>query len=1243
MERTVSVTLNGKSVKGYPGQKILDLCAENGIEIPTLCYDKHLSLYGGCSICLVEVKGARSLVRACATPIQEGMEIETHTERVKGARKLALELLLSDHVGDCRPPCQLACPARTDVKSYVNLAAEGKHRSALDVLHQNIPIPASIGRVCPAPCQEKCRRLFVDEEPVSIKEIKRYIGDWGLAQGNLGDIPQIQENGKSVAIVGGGPAGLSAAYYLRLKGYKVTIFEKETKLGGMMRYGIPDYRLPQEVLEKECQWLLEHGIEAKTNTALGKDITLEELRRQFDAVLLAMGCWKSTPMRVPGEDLPGVIGGIDFLYKVNNKQETGIGKEVAIIGGGNTAMDAARCSLREGAEKVYVVYRRTREEMPAEDVEIEEAMEEGIEFIFLAAPTAIEGNGRVESIVCEKMALGAPDASGRRRPIPTGETFTLKVDTVIAAIGQRIDLSSLPEDIHDGKWLKADDHFATPYEGVFVCGDQKTGPKIAAEAIASGHWAAESIHHYLTEGIPHRPFECDVVRDDLGPEDFLDVEKQPQEKPIIMEPQKRLSKPYEEFNMGLTEEQVKIDGSRCMKCGCPDIHECKLRAYSIEYEASPDVFPKELYSRPDRPEEANTYYIRNMDKCIQCGVCVRTCEEIANCHAIDFQKRGIQTFVGPGIDRTIEHSDCIFCGLCVQNCPTGALVERTAHGISRPSTTKLAKTICTYCSVGCELVTHTDLLTGKINNVTSDLDRQGSINKGKICAKGRFDWQFVNSPDRLKTPLIRKNGSLQEASWTEALEFISKKLTALKEQSGPDAIAFCASNHCTNEENYLLQRFAREVIGTNNVDVVDSIYYTPVLKGLKETVGVSAATSDFDSFKSADVLLLIGANPTDTHPVVDMWIKEHKKTSSMKLITCNSTPTGLDRFADITVQHNKGTDVALLNGLMHIIVKENLHNSEYIENNVENFRELKKVLSDYSPAKVAAITGIPENTLREVAKTFACGPNSTIMFGDYLLQLKDAESGVKAISNLALLCGMLGRAGTGIYPLAKASNTIGAFDMGCLPDFLPGYLPVCNDAETTRRKVEGIWNSSIPTNAGYNISEMVEKAAKGQLKAMYVMGSNIAKKLSCKEALSNLELLVVQDIFLNETAQMADVVLPAACWGEKDGTITNNCRVVQKTSQAVNPPQDAKPDWWILTQLAEACGHSWPFESPESIMDEISRFADIYGGITYDRLESKGIAWPCWNRQHEGTPILFADGFSGRKARFAPCEWKQTE
>jgi len=818
MDRDVKVILNGKEVFGYRGQKILELCAENGIEIPTLCYDPHLTLHGGCSLCLVEVKGARNLVRACAMPINNGMEIQTMTDRVYGARQLALQLLLSDHVGDCRPPCQLACPARGDVKGYVNYAAEGEYRASLEALHDNITLPASIGRICPAPCEEKCRRNFVDEEPVSIREIKRFIGDWGIASGDLGNIPEIKENGKKVAIVGGGPAGVSAAYYLRRMGYAVTLFDKEPALGGMMRYGIPDYRLPQPILQKEIDWILAHGIETRLDTALGRDVTLDELRKSYDSVLLAMGCWKSMPMRVPGEDLKGVLGGINFLYEVNNGRKVDLGSKVAVIGGGNTAMDAARCALRYGAGKVYVVYRRTREEMPAEKMEIDEAMEEGVEFIFLAAPVAVEGNGKVERIVCEKMELGEPDASGRRRPVPTGEQFTLEVDTVIAAIGQGADLTPLPGEMHDGRKVSSDKHFATPMEGVFVCGDLNTGPDIAVAAIGEGHWAAESINHFIQEGVPHRPFECDVVRDDLGPEDFLDEEKQPQEHPVHCPGDVRLSRPFEEYNLGLSEEQVLRDGSRCMKCGCADVHECKLRKFGTDYEADPETFPKGEYSRPQRTVEANKYYLRNMDKCISCGVCVRACSQQAIYSAIDFQHRGMKTLIAPALDRGIEDSTCVFCGQCVQLCPTGALTENSVHGISRPSRSRVVKTICSYCGVGCELNIHVDELTGKIWNVTTDYDSATSMNNGRCCVKGRFAWSFVHSEDRLRKPLIKEKGVFREASWDEALGLVAKKFTGFRDSSGPDSLAFFTSARCTNEENYLLQRFAREVMGTNNVD-----------------------------------------------------------------------------------------------------------------------------------------------------------------------------------------------------------------------------------------------------------------------------------------------------------------------------------------------------------------------------------------------------------------------------------------
>lgn len=818
MDRSLKVILNGKEVFGYRDQKILDLCAENGVEIPTLCYDPHLTIHGGCSLCLVEVKNAKSLMRACSTPISDGMEIQTNTDRVYGARQLALQLLLSDHVGDCRPPCQMACPARGDVKGYVNYASEGEYRAALEALHENITLPASIGRVCPAPCEEKCRRHFVDEEPVSIREIKRFIGDWGLSQKDLGRVADIRDNGKKIAIVGGGPAGVSAAYYLRKMGYAVTIFEKESALGGMMRYGIPDYRLPQQILQKEIDWILAHGIETKLNTALGRDITIDELRKKFDSVLLSIGCWKSMPMRVPGEDLKGVLGGIDYLYEVNKGNKVDIGKRVAVVGGGNTAMDACRCALRNGAEQVYVLYRRTREEMPAEDIEIAEAIEEGIEFVFLAAPVAVEGNGKVERVVCEKMKLGEPDASGRRRPVPTGEQFTLEVETVIAAIGQGTDFSALPHDLHDGKTVTSDDHFATPFEGVFVCGDLKTGPGIAVAAIGEGHWAAESINHFIMEGTPHRPFECDVVREDLGPEDFLDEEKQPQEHPVHCPSDVRLSRPFQEYNMGLTEDQVRKDGSRCMKCGCPDLYECKLRKYGTDYEASPESFSKEEYSRPSRTVEANSYYLRNMDKCIQCGVCVRACSQQAIYSAIDFQNRGMSTLIGPGLERSIENSACVFCGQCVQLCPTGALTEKSVHAISRPSHSRIVKTVCSYCGVGCELNIHVDELTGKVWNVTSDYDSPTAMNEGRCCVKGRFGWSFIHSEDRLTRPLIKESGVFREASWDEAIGLVAKKFTGYRDTSGSDSVAFFTSARCTNEENYLLQRFAREVMGTNNVD-----------------------------------------------------------------------------------------------------------------------------------------------------------------------------------------------------------------------------------------------------------------------------------------------------------------------------------------------------------------------------------------------------------------------------------------
>lgn len=673
----VNLTINGKEITAPAGSTILEAARSNGIYIPTLCYDEAVEIYGACGLCVVEAQGVPKLLRSCSSKVSEGMVINTESERVVKSRKIAMELLMSAHDGDCVAPCQLACPANTDCQGYVGLIANGKFDDALKLIKEKIALPASIGRVCPHPCEKACRRGKV-EEPINIAQLKAFAADLDLK----GDayLPEIaEETGKKVAIVGGGPAGLTAAFYLRRMGHQVTVFDMMEKMGGMLRYGIPQYRLPKEVLDSEISVIEKTGVKLVNNVKFGKDITLDMLKSVNDAVILAPGAWKSTPMRVKGEDIKGVYGGIDFLRSVIKGEKVDIGERVAVCGGGNTAMDACRTAVRLGAKEVYVIYRRTQQEMPAEEIEIKESMEEGVIYKFLTNPVEIHGeNGRVSAMTLQLMELGEPDASGRRRPVAIeGKTEYLPVDSVIMAIGQKFDSTDFSgiELTDRGTILADEDTFKTNIYGVFAIGDATNkGASIAIAAIGEADKCVKVVDAYL-KGEEYDIAEKYISKRD---EDRIDLSgKTPQPRTVaqVLDAQDRKNN-FNEVSLGLTQEEAQKEAQRCLECGCREYFKCKLLSVAQRYDIHPERFAGEMPQKYTRDD--NAFIERNTAKCILCGLCVRSCKEVVNISAIGLLGRGFKSSVAPAFSLPLDQTKCTNCGLCVKLCPTGALTEKSA-------------------------------------------------------------------------------------------------------------------------------------------------------------------------------------------------------------------------------------------------------------------------------------------------------------------------------------------------------------------------------------------------------------------------------------------------------------------------------------------------------------------------------------------------------------------------------------
>ncbi|MDR3665347.1 MAG: FAD-dependent oxidoreductase [Ignavibacteriaceae bacterium] len=1112
----LNAILNDKIVQAHKGESILDLAKRLNVHIPTLCNDNRLDPFSSCYLCVVEIVGMRSLQPACSTKVNEGMKIYTDNDRVRNSRKTALELLLSNHYADCMAPCRQTCPAGVDVQGYISLINKGLYKEAVALIKEVNPLPAICGRVCVRPCEVACRRNLLEENGVGIDYLKRYASDIDLASDEPYKPELKQKTGKKTAVIGAGPAGLTAAYYLAVEGIEAEIFEASPNPGGMLRYGIPPYRLPNEIIDKEVKNITDLGVKIHYNKKLGSSISYKEIKQNFDSCILTIGSQVGTGIGCENDKAENVLPGIDFL---RNMEMTGqhydfSGKHVGVIGGGNTAMDCCRTSMRCNAEKVYVIYRRTEKEMPANPIEIHESKLEGIEYLFLTAPAKVnmDESGKLKSLSCFKMELGEPDASGRRRPVKIeGSEFEIKLDIILAAIGQKTNVeflddlnNNLNEKLALTKWgdIDADKKtLQTSIKNIFAAGDSVTGPATLIQAIAQGRKAARSCTQYL-KGLPltGEPYEFLSKKDNFEkqkPQDYKEIYSS-QVRSEMSTLDASLRKNFNEVELGYSDSQAYEETLRCLECGCTEYYTCDLKKYSTEYGAVQTKYGGDY--KKYRIDFSHPFIEIDNNKCILCSRCVRICSQVVNANALGLINRGFDTYVAPSGKESLSETECESCGMCISTCPTGAITENVTFKPG-PIKTESFNTICNYCSVGCEITIHQK--SGFVMRVTGS---NGLINSdSNICRFAKFGYNYLNNRARLTAPLLKVNGKFEEITFNEAFTLIASKIKSSK----PNENAFYAGARLTNEELFLIQKLAKDYVETDNLS---SFHYSGRGEGYFFN---SVSNLPLNELNNVNKIYLIGSELNYENPVVGYMINNSRflHNSSLHLITDNNQNRMIGKADSVLSVKSYYHFIKAVN---YYLLKNNMYNALFIKDNVTDFKGYSNIILTADYDLLLEQAGVINEQVASFVNDYNDEIKAVIVFSEKHLSSNTSQE----IFNLAMITGKLGKTASGIISLKEKNNSQGLIDMGISPLL---------DFGGTLNKYGGIITDS-------------------KLRNLFIFGEDpmgcAVNKNEIRSLMDQASFRVVSDYFITDTAALADLVLPASLPFEIGGTFTNTQKYI---------------------------------------------------------------------------------------------------